>query len=56
MDEAVRILDEFAYEIISQREIEGRDGKSGADTDVSRAHLCRTATPTHPPSELPLIL
>ena len=28
-------MDDFAYGIIAQREIEGRDGKNSADTDVS---------------------
>lgn len=35
MEHAVRIMDDFAYGIIAQREIEGRDGKNSADTDVS---------------------
>lgn len=35
MEQAVRILDDFAYGIIAQREIEGRDGKKGTgDSDV----------------------
>lgn len=39
----MRILDDFAYGIIAQREIEGRDGKNTVDTDVSGLPVCRTA-------------
>lgn len=39
MEHAVRIMDDFAYGIIAQREIEGRDGKNSADTDLLSLYM-----------------
>lgn len=40
MEQAVRILDDFAYGIIAQREIEGRDGKKGTgDSDLLSLYM-----------------
>ncbi|GAA5992515.1 hypothetical protein JCM10908_000857 [Rhodotorula pacifica] len=39
MQEAVRIMDDFAYDIIAQREIDGRDGKNPGDTDLLSLYM-----------------